>query len=137
MDFVCAHPGTLAYIRQCNTASAPGKIFDAKNKIKNDKYLAKSELINVTFMPMAFDVYGSWSVAFKDVFKKLAHYIADLRGSPVASVMSYWTARVSQAIYLVQAELFAVKTLALSNRLNGCLNPIAHSNVVNAALDAL
>jgi hypothetical protein len=46
-------------------------------------YLAKANLLNITFMPMASDVYGSMSVTFLSVLSKAAEMISEISGTPV------------------------------------------------------
>jgi hypothetical protein len=64
MDFCCGHPGAKSYSKKKNIARSPGLIFPGMEKRKNKMYLAKANLLNITFMPMASDVYGSMSVTF-------------------------------------------------------------------------
>lgn len=138
MDFVCSHPGSQSFMRHCKTTVSAGAIFPFKNAAKNKKYKAKAEEnYDVTFMPMAFDVYGSWSEAFHRVFKKLALFVAEVHDIPVASVMSYWTARISHAIYMVHAQCFRYKISNLSAKVNGCNDPQLAPQILVAAMNVL
>jgi hypothetical protein len=44
-------------------------------------YLAKANSLNITFMPMASDVYGSMSVTFLSVLSKAAEMISEIIGT--------------------------------------------------------
>ena len=138
MDFVCSHPGSQSFMRHCKTTVSAGAIFLFKNAAKNKKYKAKAENhFNVTFMPMAFDVYGSWSDAFHRVFSKIALFIADVHDIPVASVLTYWTARVSHAIYMIQADCLRSKISSLSPSSNACHDPQLFPQIVFDAMNVL
>jgi hypothetical protein len=52
---------------------------------KNKMYLAKANLLNITFMPMASDVHGSMSVTFLSVLTKAAEMISEITGYPAPS----------------------------------------------------
>jgi hypothetical protein len=50
-------------------------------KRKNKMYLANANSLNITFMPMASDVYGSMSVTFLSVLTKAAEMISEISAS--------------------------------------------------------
>jgi hypothetical protein len=52
-------------------------------KRKNKMYLAKANLLNISFMPMASNVYGSMSVTFMSVLTKAAAMISEISGIPL------------------------------------------------------
>jgi hypothetical protein len=95
MDFCCGHPGAKSYAKKKNIVRSPGLIFPDMEKRKNKMYLAKANQLNITFMPMASDVYGSMSVTFLSVLTKAAEMISEITGIPLHQVAKHWIQRIS------------------------------------------
>jgi hypothetical protein len=87
--------------------SVPGLIFPGMEKRKNKMYLAKTNSLNITFMPMASDVYGSMSATFLSVLTKAAEMISEISGTPVNLVAKHWIQRISFATYKSHCEAFS------------------------------
>jgi hypothetical protein len=99
MDFCCGHPGAKSYAKKENIVRSPGLIFPGLEKRKNKMYLAKANSFNITFMPLASNVYGSMSVTFRSVFTKAAEMISEIASIPLHQVAKHWIQRISFAIY--------------------------------------
>jgi hypothetical protein len=118
MDFCCGHPGAKNYSKKKNIARSPGLIFPGMEKRKNKMYLAKANLLNITFMPMASDVYGSMSVTFLSVLTKGAEMISEISGIPLHQVAKHWIQRISFAIYESHCETFSDKRVFVNGANN-------------------
>jgi hypothetical protein len=79
-------------------------------KRKNKMYLAKANSLNITFMPMASDVYGSMSEA--------AEMISEISGTPVNLVAQHWIQRFSFATYKSHCETYSDKRIIVNGSLN-------------------
>jgi hypothetical protein len=80
-------------------------------------YLAKANSLNIAFMPMASDVYGSMSVTFLSVLTK-AEMISEISGTPVNLVAKHWIQRISFATYKFHCETFSDKRIIVNESLN-------------------
>jgi hypothetical protein len=87
-------------------------------KRKNKMYLAKANLLNITFMPMASDVYGSMSVTFLSILTKAAEMLSEISATPVNLVAKHWTQRISFATYKSHCETFSDKRIIVNGSLN-------------------
>jgi hypothetical protein len=74
-------------------------------------YLAKFNLLNITFMPMASDVYGSMSVTFLSILTKAAEMISEISVIPLHQVAKHWIQRISFAINKFHCETFSDKRI--------------------------
>jgi hypothetical protein len=81
-------------------------------------YLAKANLLNITFMPIASDVYGAISVTFLSVLTKVAETISEISGIPLHQVEKYWIQRISFAIYKSHCETFSDKRIFIKGANN-------------------
>ena len=81
-------------------------------------YLAKANQLNITFMPMASDVYGSMSVTFLSVLTKAAEMISEITGIPLHQVAKHWIQRISFAIYKSHCETFSDKRIFVNGAHN-------------------
>jgi hypothetical protein len=111
LDFVATHPGQLTYRKHRNTANIPGQHLQI---IERGKFNSYKEFIvenrnSVTFMPMAFDVYGSLSDNFINVCNKYFKIIAEIQGVNMSKLSHYWYGRISMAIYTSNANTFKDK----------------------------
>jgi hypothetical protein len=117
MDFCCGHPGAKSYAKKKNIVRSPGLIFPGMEKRKNKMYLAKANSLNITFMPLASNVYGSMSVTFLSVLTKAAEMISQIASIPLHQVAKHWIQRISFAIYKSHCETFSDKRIFV-NRAN-------------------
>jgi hypothetical protein len=118
MDFCCYHPGSKSYLKKKNIAKTPGLIFPSMEKKKNKMYLAKANELNITFMPMASDVYGSMSITFLSVLSKVAEMINETRNIPLHQVAKHWIQRISFAIYKSHSDTFSDKRVFVNGANN-------------------
>jgi hypothetical protein len=118
MDFCCGHPGAKSYAKKENIVRSPGLIFPGLEKRKNKMYLAKANSFNITFMPLASNVYGSMSVTFRSVFTKAAEMISEIASIPLHQVAKHWIQRISFAIYKSHCETFSDKRIFVNGANN-------------------
>jgi hypothetical protein len=107
MDFCFGHPGAKSYAKKKNIIRSPGLIFPGMEKRKYKMYLAKANQLNITFMPMPSDVYGSMSVTFLSLLTKAAEMISEISGIPLHQGAKHWIQRISFAIYKSHCETFS------------------------------
>ena len=62
-------------------------------KLKNEKYSQRCQVIDFDFLPMAFEIYVACSGKLEDFLKKMVKAASDANHVPYSVLLNYWRKR--------------------------------------------
>jgi hypothetical protein len=89
----------------------------AGEKLKDNKFMVKCQLIQIGFIPLLVEIYGTWGQRFQQFFDKMISAAAEFNKMDTSYVKNYWMKRISMAIQKGIAN--AVNTRIYSLRAGG------------------
>ena len=92
-----------------------------KEKLKNDKYSQRCQMIDSEFMPMAFEIYGDCSEKFDDFLKKMVKTASEVNHVPYSVLLNYWRKRFSVTLQTFNARLITQGYLVIFDNGGGNL----------------
>ena len=105
LDVTVANPTSITNLNRGSSREEHVAI-KYKEKLKNDKYSQRCQMIDSDFMPMAFEIYGACSEKFEDFLKKMVKAASDANHVPYYSVLLYyWRKSFSVTLQTFNARL--------------------------------
>ena len=94
-----------------------------KEKLKNDKYSQRCQLIDSDFMHnnMAFEIYGACSEKFEDFLEKMVKAASDVNHVPYSVLLNYWRKHFAVTLQTLNARLITQAYLFLFDNGGGNL----------------
>ena len=112
IDVTIANPTFITYSNRGSSREEHVAIKD-KEKLKNDKYSQRCQMIDSDFMPMAFEIYGACSEKFEDFLKKMVKAASDANHVPYSVLLNYWRKRFSVTLQTFNARLITQAYLVI------------------------
>ena len=120
LDVTIANPTSVTYFNRGLSREEHVAIKD-KERLKNDKYSQRCQLIDYDFMPMAFEIYGTCSEKFKSFLKKMVTAASEVNHVPYSILLNYWRKRFSVTLQTFNARLITQAYLVLFDNGGGNL----------------
>ena len=105
IDVTVGHPTCQYYLEKKGSAVTPHVTSDFREDVKVRKYKRICGLNESTFIPLAFETYGTYSNQTENLVKRLVGVAKDIHHCDFSSLLNYWRRRFSSTLQYFNAQI--------------------------------
>ena len=98
------HPTCPTYLR-LGSARIEHLALDQRELIKNRKYARVCRENDGTFIPLAFETYGTFSKRTEDLIKRIVDIAAGIHHCNYSTMLNYWRRRFSSTLQYFNTQI--------------------------------
>ena len=98
------HPTCPTYLR-LGSARIKHLALDQRELIKNRKYARVCRENDGTFIPLAFETYGTFSKRTEDLIKRIVDIAAGIHHCNYSTMLNYWRRRFSSTLQYFNTQI--------------------------------